>query len=82
MGLSRVSQEKPEVWIFMRNLLIFKGWHLIQVLLKQCTGHKKKKPDLLGSEGSHGPPVGTPRSAQDSRLSDGGPDTPTFPCGA
>lgn len=40
-GLRRVFREKPEVWVFMCNLPIFKGWHPIHVLLKPCPGHRK-----------------------------------------
>ena len=36
-------QEKPEIQGFIRRLLIFKGWHLIQVLVKQSTQGKKER---------------------------------------
>ena len=36
-------QEKPEIRGFIRRLLIFKGWHLIQVLVKQSTQGKKER---------------------------------------
>ena len=36
-------QEKPEIRGFIRRLLIFKGWHLIQVLVKQSTQGKNER---------------------------------------
>lgn len=36
------SQEKPEIWNFMRNLPIFKSWQLIQNIFKTLHGPKRE----------------------------------------
>lgn len=46
------SQEKPEIWNFMRNLPIFKSWQLIQNIFKTLHGPKRKKKKSMPTEWS------------------------------